>query len=111
MSLYKLELTETPNGKADRAHSGDRRRQARLRAGAFETPIAVISITDIPGFYNVYEWIVDDPTDLNVYALVNIFNFFGFVSCPGPVRVFTEEESYTTQELFVKISSLDFHAP
>ena len=102
MSRYKLVLTETADGKRDHGNHLGRREKAKRRAER-DFGITVIDITESQvGSDWVYTWIVDDPTDSNVYALVKLFNWFGFVSCPGPIRVFSEKEESTMKDLIAK---------
>ena len=102
MSQYKMVLTETDLGRNDHGKHLGRRKKAKKRAD--DLNIKVISITETPGYCYIYEWIVDDPSDSNVYVLCWYFNTQGYVTSPGPVRQFTEEEASKMIDLFNKFS-------
>jgi hypothetical protein len=92
MGLYTLVLTETASGRKDHGSHLGRRQSAIRRATALGItrpdgrPLGLQDILEdnSTGVW-IYTWNVADPTDQNIYALVEIFNGFGYVTCPGPV--------------------------
>jgi hypothetical protein len=92
MGLYTLIFTETASGQRDHGNHLVRRQTAIRRAAALGItrpdggPLRPQDIQeDNSTGVCIYTWNVADPTDQNVYALVGIFNGFGYVTCPGPV--------------------------
>src|SRR5262249_21780631 len=104
MSQYKVVLTETDAGRNDHANHLRRRAKGMRRAKALG--ITVISITEIPGYYYIDEWIMDDPAGSNIYVFCWWCNAQGFVTTPGPVRVFTEQEASTLVDSYTKFSEI-----
>lgn len=98
MSRYKVTLTETDAGRNDHQHHLRRRGKGIESAtdlgltGPDGAPIEDY-ITETPGLYYVYDWIMDDPTDKQIYVFCWWCNTQGFVTTPGPVRVFTKQEA------------------
>jgi hypothetical protein len=102
MGLYTLIFTETASGQKDHGNHLSRRQTAIRRATALGItrpdggPLRPQDVQEdnSTGVW-IYTWNVADPTDQNVYALVGIFNGFGYVTCPGPVPIprNTEDDS------------------
>jgi hypothetical protein len=109
MSRYKVVLTETDTGRNDHANHLRRRAKGIVSAtdlsltGPDGAPIDNY-ITEIPGYYYTYEWIMDDPTDNHIHIFVWWCNAQGFVTCPGPIRVFTGKEASTLVDSYNRFS-------
>jgi len=109
MSRYKVVLTETENGRKDHEHHLRRRAKGIVSAtdlgltGPDGAPIEKY-ITETPGYYYIYEWIMDDPTDSNIHVFCWWCNAQGFVTTPGPIRVFTGQEASTLVDSYNKFS-------
>jgi hypothetical protein len=101
MPRHTLVLTETADGIRDHGNHL-RRREKAVRRAQRDFNITVLGITDSQvGSAGVYTWKVDDPNG-NVDALIRLFNNFGFVHCPGPIREFSEQEELRIQDLIAK---------
>jgi hypothetical protein len=118
MGLYWFVLTELdPNDYPTRKI---RRKQALDKAAACKPPITPVTNGDGLGDVNegknaegahTYTWTVNDPSDLNIYALVHnpltnpptegVFESFGFVACTlGPTRLLPDEDLAKLHQVF-----------
>jgi hypothetical protein len=115
MGLYTLVLTQTASGRNDCGKRLRRRQAAIRRATALGItrpdggPLRAQDVQeDNSSGVWVYTWNVADPTNQNIYALVGIFNGFGYVTCPGPIPnpLSTEDESKRTRAADLVAESL-----